>query len=141
MPPAPFENRLSLLGRFSSGVAEDGSLAAFLPITTAFQGEILKAKLSGLSMVSLDYTARLHRACSASAASSYFIRSDLGTLPNYGTEGYFLGNEFFGRLLWSPVSDMQINLGGGAFLPVLGDAAPKADVQWRVELNVILALY
>jgi len=140
MLPTPIEDQLSLTGRFSSGVVNNSSIVAFLPVTTVDQGELLKPKLSGMSVVSLNYTARLLPALSANITSSYFIRSDLGTY-SFGSDGYFLGNEFFGRLLWSPVSDVQVNLGGGIFMPSLGDAAPKSDNLWRVELNVILALY
>ena len=146
MLPTSIEDRLSLLGRFSSGTAEEGSVYSFLPVTTQSQGGILKAKLSGLSVISLDYIARIHRSFSMSLSSSYFIRSDKGTYYGYpagaaDSDGYFLGNEFFGRLLWSPVSDIQLNLGGGAFLPSMGNAAPDADALWRVELNIIMSLY
>lgn len=135
------DNRLSFIGRFSSGTVEDGVVAEFLPVTTSSQGDVLKAKLSGISMLSLDYLARLHETLSAGVTTSYFIRSDLATYANYGHDGYFLGNEFFGRLVWSPVSDMQINLGGGVFLPSMGDASPQSSPLWRLELNLVLALY
>jgi hypothetical protein len=139
---ASFDSRLSLVGRFSSGTVEDSPVTAFLPVTTVYQGDILKAKLSGLSMISLDYTARIHRTFSANIASSCFVRSDLATYSaSYGDEGFFLGNEFFLRMLWSPVSDMRINLGAGVFLPSLGNAAPKAGSIWRAELNIILAVF
>ena len=140
------ESRLSLSGRYSSGVAEDGSLTAFKPLSTVYQGEILKAKLSGLSVASLDYLSRLHRTLSAGLTASCFMRSDLGTYNGYpitadSGDGYILGTELFGRLMWSPVSDIQINLGAGSFLPSLGDTAPDADSRWRVELNLILAFF
>ncbi|MDR2575640.1 MAG: hypothetical protein LBC52_04265 [Treponema sp.] len=144
-PPLRFKNRLSLLARYASGNGESGQLAAFLPFTTRSQGDILKVKLSGLSILSLDYVIRLHPAFSAGLTSTCFIRNDLGTytgypLPEENSKGYFLGNEFFARFLWSPASDLQVNLGGGLFLPSLGDAAPKAENFWRVEINVIFSL-
>jgi hypothetical protein len=134
--PTPLQDRLSFTARYSSG--------AFLPLTTREQGDILKAKLSGLSLVSLDYTARLFPAFSAGIGATYFIRSDLETYTAYpitgDSDGYLLGNEFFVRLMWSPFSDLQINLGGGIFLPSMGDAAPDADAAWRIELNLIFGL-
>ena len=141
--PTPMQDRLSFSARYSSG--RDGStLAAFLPLTTQAQGEILKAKLSGLSLLSLDYTARFFPTFSAGISAAYFIRSDLETYAAYPASGdsggYFLGSEFFVRLMWSPFSDLRINLGGGMFLPSLGDAAPDADAAWRIELNVIFSL-
>jgi len=135
------EDRLYFTGRFSSGTAEDGVITAFLPITTAGQGNVLNAKLSGLSTLSLGYLVRPHETFSAGVSASVFIRGDLATYSNYGGEGYWLGDEFFGRLIWSPASDIQLNLGGGVFLPVLGDVSPKSNPLWRAELNVILALY
>jgi len=144
-PPISLSSKLSLLARYASG-ASGGNDFAFIPVTTIGQGNILEARLSGLSMISVDYSARLLDTLTAGISSSYFIRNDLKThsgypLPEGDSKGYLLGNEFFARVLWSPFSDIQVNLGGGIFLPSMGDAAPKADSSWRVELNVILLLY
>ncbi|MDR0494430.1 MAG: hypothetical protein LBG95_02210 [Treponema sp.] len=141
---SPFLSRLSINGRFSSGQTDMTDV--FLPLTTITLGNVLKAKSSGLSIISLDYTARLHQTFSVSLTGLYFIRNDLGTYDGYpagglDSDGYFLGAEFFGRLMWTPVSDLRFSLGGGAFLPVLGDAAPEADLRWRVELSMIIALF
>ena len=144
VPPTAFGSRLSLLGRYSSG--KSGNTAAFLPITTKFQGSILKAKLSSLSMISLDYTARLNRSFSINAASSYFIRNDLGTYNRYPVDsennsGNLLGNEFSGRLYWSPYSDLAINVGAGIFMPSMGNVSTGEKNLWRVELGLVLSLY
>jgi len=141
MPPLQFPNRLMLVGRFSGGTVDE-TITAFIPITTVSQGNILKAKLSGLSTINLEYTARLHQSFSVGIQNSYFILSDLGTyqgLPE-GREGHFLGDEVYGFLVWSPFSDLQIRGGGGVFLPSLGDADPKGDMLWRAELSLRLAL-
>ena len=139
--PTQIQDRLKFTGIFSSG--KSGSLSPFIPITTISQGSILKAKISGLSLLGLDYTARLHRTFSFSLASTYFILSDLGTYQGWPLEknGYFLGNEFFARLIWSPVSDIQFNLGGGLFVPAMGNADPEAGLKWKVELNATLAIF
>jgi hypothetical protein len=142
LPPLPLSSRLSLLTRYASG----GNTFAFQPITTIGQGNILGAKLSGITMISMDYTAKLYNTLSAGISSSYFIRNDKKTFDAYplsggNSGGSLLGNEFFAKLLWSPYSDIYANLGMGIFLPAMGDAAPKADSNWRVELNVILLLY
>lgn len=150
--PTALRQRLSFVGRYSSG-AKDGGMAAFLPVTTEVQGNLLKPKLSGISMFQLDYLARLHYTLSLGLTSSYFMRTDLNTYAAYpvlltsdggvsaDSEGYLLGNEFFARLLWSPVSDIQVNLGGGVFLPSLGNVAPDAAGYWRAELNVVISLF
>jgi len=145
--PPSASSLISFNGRFTSGRTESGSVAAFVPVTTMEQGDVLKARLSGLSALKLDYTARFRQDLSSSFALTYFVRSDLGTYTGYpwgGTadnKGYFLGGEFFGRVIWSPVSDLRLNAGAGVFLPALGDALPEADPLWRIELNLILMLY
>ena len=140
--PTLINDRLSFTGRFSNGTLND-KVVAFVPVTTEFQGNVLLAKLSGLSMLSLDYTARLLKSLSVSISSSYFILSDLGTYQGSinGKEGHFLGNEFYGLLIWSPVSDLQIRGGGGVFLPSLGNADKSGNILWRIDLNAVLALF
>ena len=130
---------LSLLGRFSSG--KGPSLAAFLPLTTVSQGHVLSPKLSGVSLLALEYSARLHRAFSLGLSSYYFIRTDYKTYPGFGGHGRFLGGEFYGVLYWSPVSDIAFNAGGGIFLPALGNAEPNAKSFWRVNAGLTLSLY
>ena len=144
--PTAFPSRLSFTGHFSSGKATSGPLAAFTPITAKPCGAVLEAEPSGISSLSLDYTANLYKTFSAGLTSSYFIRSDLGTYTGYpldteNNDGYFLGNEFFTRLVWSPVSDLQISLGGGIFLPSTGNASPGRESLWRIKLAAVLALY
>ena len=96
-----------------------------------------------MSLLCLDYIARIYHTLSVSLASIYFMRSDLGTFQGWpaGSSGFFLGNEFFGRLIWSPVSDLQLNLGGGLFVPALGDSNPDAQPQWAVELTATIAVF
>ena len=145
MFPTPLENHLSLRGRYSSG-AIGSFIDAFLPLTTIPQGKLLEAKFSGLSILSLSYLSRLHRVLSMDVSSSYFVRSDLETykdypVPDTGSGSYFLGAEFFGRFLWSPTSGIQLNVGGGLFVPALGNVAPKADILWRAEANITLSFF
>jgi hypothetical protein len=132
--PVFAQSQLSLLGRFSSGV--------FQPVTTMFQGDVLKARLSGLSMISFYYTARFNRHVSARLSSSFFIGGKSGINGNYpftnaDSGGSFLGNELFGKLYWSPVSDLWLNLGGGVFFPYKENAGNLL----RFELNAVLSIY
>jgi len=127
MLPVFAQSQLSLLGRYFSGAAEGSAVRAFQPVTSMPQGDVLKAKLSGLSMISLDYTARFNRYFSAGLSSSFFADS----------RGSFSGNEFFGKLYWSPASDLWLNLSGGVFFPY------KENVGnlWRLEFNAVLSIY
>jgi len=145
--PTKLEKQIKLSGRYSSGVSEDESIGAFLPLTTVPQGELVEAKFSGLSLLSLDYTGRLAQPLSASMAFTYFIRTDLGTYAYYPVtvskdkEGFFLGAEVFGRLLLNISTGIRLNIGTGVFIPKLGNAAPDASMLWRTKLNLILSIY
>jgi hypothetical protein len=143
IPPTPIRDKLSLTGQFSSGTLDDIPLVAFVPVTTVNQGYILKANISGLSTICLDYTARLLENLSLNVSSAYFFLNDPVTykgLPS-GKGGPPLGNEFFGRLIGSPLSDLQFNRGGGVFLPSMGKADKTAGQIWRVELNAVIAFF
>jgi hypothetical protein len=142
--PTTFNSRLSLTGRYASGQSE-GTGGAFIPVTHKFYGTVLKARLPGMSIYALDFTARIARPLGAGLSAAYFIRTDWGTYTAYPVDitendGYFLGPELSAKLVWSPFSDVQFNVGGGVFLPALGDAGPDRKSQWRVELSAIIAL-
>jgi len=143
--PTTFDSRLSLTGHIFSGRIND-QMGAFVPITTKYFGNVFKEKLSGMSALGINYTARFVQSLGASISAQHFVRNDLGTytgypIPTKGSGNYFLGTEFFARLVFSPVSDLQFNLGGGSFLPSLGNVGTDQDPLWRVEMAVILALY
>jgi len=142
--PTSYHSRLSLTGNGAGGRIND-FMTAFVPVTGNFYGDILQAKLSGLTVVKVDYTARFVKKFGTSLQASCFVRNDLGTYTSYpiGVEdkgGYILGTELFGRLVWSPVSDLQLTAGGGAFLPFLGNASDE-KARWRAELTAIIALF
>ena len=144
VPPTPTRDLLKLTGRFSNGTtADDSEIAAFVPVTTVEQGDVLKAKLSGLSMLRLDYIIRPLNSLSFNLASSYFILSDKASYTGLpaGKQGHFLGNEFSGKVVFIPLSDLRFNLGLGVFLPSWGNADPDAKALWRVELNMTLAIF
>jgi hypothetical protein len=144
MLPTSFTDQLHFMGRFSNGTSENGgSLVAFVPITTEPQGYVLNEKFSGLSMLQLEYVARLHQTLSVSIADSYFLLSDLGTyqgMPS-GKDGHLLGNEVYVSATWVPLSDVQVKAGGGVFLPSLGNADKEADPMWRLDISLVLAVF
>jgi hypothetical protein len=145
--PTPVQDRLAFSALFSSGEVDDSPLGAFTPLTTVSQGEVLKAKLSGLAHLKLDYTARVHEMFSASAAASYFLRTSENTAlewpePAEGNENKAaLGAEFYSELFFSLTSDIGLKLGGGVFVPSLGNVAPKERPQWSFALTATAALF
>ena len=140
--PTKINDRLLFLGCFSGGATSD-TISAFVPVTTEPQGSIINEKISGLSTLKLDYTVRLFQNFSIILKSTYFILSDLETYAGFpdGRDGYFLGNEFYGQVIWNPVSDIRVTGGAGAFLPSLGNAGKQQDTLWRVDLGVMLVLF
>lgn len=102
--------------------------------------------MTALSVITLDYTARIIDSFGVNFTTSYFIRNDKVTLHNYPvsgdvTDNYFLGGELYGKLIWSPVSDLQIRFGGGAFLPALGNVWSGAKSPWKMDLTAIFAIF
>jgi len=142
--PSSFHSRLSFAGHIAGGRVDD-FIGAFVPVTTKVFSGVFQPKLSALSILTLNYTARLGETIGAGLSASCFVRNDLGTHTKYpvseDSEGYFLGTEIFARITWSPASDLQLNIGGGAFLPALGDAGPEEQALWRAEITVTLAIY
>jgi hypothetical protein len=100
--------------------------------------------MTGITILDLNYSARFLKSLGASLNLSYFIRNDFVTPNNFyieESENKNLGGEIFARIVWSPVSDIQLNLGGGAFFPSLGNVWSDEKVRWRIDLTAVLALY
>jgi hypothetical protein len=143
--PSQFNSRLSFTGLIAGGRTDD-TVGAFIPVTGKEYGYILKAKIPGLSIFSLNYSSKFSNSFGGSYTASYFVRNDLGTFNSYplpvsaASEGYFLGPEVSARITWSPASDLQFSFGGGAFFPALGDAGQEEKIKWRVDLTVIMSI-
>jgi hypothetical protein len=142
MLPTPIRDRLAVAGRYASGRQEgSSSFAEFRPLTTEAQGKVLRAKLSGLSVIEMIYAARLHSELALELTASYFIQNDLAYQGYFASStDYFLGGEAYGELIWNPASDLEFNLGGGIFLPSLGNTSPEAKPLWLVSFSIIMAL-
>jgi hypothetical protein len=90
------------------------------------------------------YTLRFHRNFSTAAEGSYFIRTDGETVTgvNYpASNRRLLGGELYGMLMWAPATDLMVTLGGGFFLPRLGDSfTAQAPVFWKITAGFILSI-
>jgi len=120
---------VSLGVKHASG--ESGGVAAFLPLTTNAPGQFWKPKISGLTMLSVDYTARLYETLSVGFYPAYYILNGTGSNGRNG-------GEIFAAAYWSPSPDISVNLGAGASF---GDVSPDDKASWRVALNVVLSLF
>ena len=142
----PIEPKISLQGIYASAGFKDTPYGSFLPVTTIPQGNLLNAKLTGISIISINFLTSFSDTVSIELDVSYFIRNDLETYNYYpvigtSSEGHFLGPEMFTRFLWKSASGFHLNIGAGVFMPSLGDAAPEGNMLWRVEASILLSLF
>ncbi|MDR2966023.1 MAG: hypothetical protein LBU88_09630 [Treponema sp.] len=139
-----FNSRLSFSG-FLAGGRTSNFMGEFIPVTSKSYGQIFEPKMSAITALRLNYSARATEAFGAGISASYFIRNDLISSNNYSIgykeNGYFLGPEIYARVIWSPFSDLQLNLGGGVYLPFLGDAAPDAGILWNINLMAVFSIH
>jgi hypothetical protein len=144
--PGEFNSMFSVTGKITGGaVNENDLISPFVPITATYYGFILRPKMSGISILTLDYSARLYQNVGVSVSLSYFVRNDLVTFRGYpllpDIDQYIMGTEVYGRVAWSPFSDLQFNLGGGTFFSFIGNTGPERPFRWRIELSALRALY
>jgi hypothetical protein len=141
--PTDFTSVLSFNGRFATGKS-DSLLDEFIPVTTVSFGQIFDTKASGLTALSLDYSARLFDSLGGSFTMSYFFRNGSTQFYNYSganNDRILLGGEIFTKFVWNALSDVQFNIGGGAFFPALGNYWPGLSTQWRIDMSMVLAIY
>jgi hypothetical protein len=143
--PTKFKSRLSLTGHFAGGNT-GGFVAAFVPVTGTLYGSVIQTKLSAMSILGLDYTARIIDSLGASFGMSYFVRNDLGTFMAWpvnpaNNTGHFLGSEFVLRVVWNPVSDIQLGLGAGVFAPGMGNVNPDEKPRLHADLTAVISIY
>ncbi|MCL2209556.1 MAG: hypothetical protein FWC19_06685 [Treponema sp.] len=145
--PAKFYNRFSLVGRYTSGSLKGNEIfGAFIPVTSKNISEIFTPKMSGITVLTLDHSARIIKEFGTNINFSYFVRNDLKTVYNFpladgSAEKKLLGGELYARLIFNPLSDLQIKLGGGAFFSQLGNVWEDREILLKMELNAIFSLY
>nr|AGS54329.1 hypothetical protein [uncultured bacterium contig00115] len=131
--PTSLNDSLNLAFKFTSGY-KDAKMPGFIPISGVQQGMIFTEGLSGLAVIGLDYDIMIIKSLTAQAAFKYFIRT-------YEAEsgGGLYGGEFWASLAWQPFNDIRAALGGGAFIPAMGNVNPDADMMWKISASVILS--
>jgi hypothetical protein len=103
--------------------------------------------LGGVSVARGSYTLRPRPTLTLTGDILYFIRTDTVSFQDSREparlkgEGYFLGGECYGAVRWTPLPDLALTLGGGAFFPRLGNAFTEgAAVRWKAAAGLILSL-
>jgi hypothetical protein len=144
-PAGALDQRLSFRGLYSTP-SQGERLRPFAPVSSVSQGRVFSPSLGGLSTLRGAYTLRPLRALSLTGELSCFIRTDTETFQDNREpdklkgEGYFLGAEGYAMAVWTPLPDLALTFGGGAFFPGLGNAfTESAAVRWKAALALMLS--
>jgi hypothetical protein len=138
--PGSLDDGLALAVQFSSGQWND-TFTVFTPLSSPAQGMIFPKPLSGLALLSADYTVRLPQYLFLDSAVRYFIRTYNGERNAAGAEGYRYGAELWASLAWQPLDDLRLSLGGGLFFPGLGNIYPADNgAAWNITAALALSL-
>jgi hypothetical protein len=134
--PTPINDGLKLSSKYSSGSWDD-TFVIFTPLSSQTQGNIFPEPFSGMWVNKLDYEARILRSLFAEASFGYYTR----TYSEDGSDGSLYGAEVWASLAWQPFDDARVNLGGGLFLPGLGNAKYNDNkTMWKIAAGFALAL-
>jgi hypothetical protein len=69
--------------------------------------------------------------------ASYFGR----TYNEPGSDGNLYGGELWASLAWQPLEDVRATLGGGVFMPGMGNVYPAGtDAVWKIIAGLSLSL-
>jgi hypothetical protein len=146
MPTTALDQRLSFRALYSSPSQGD-RLRSFTPVSSISQGQVFSPSLGGLSTFRGAYALRPLSALSLTAELAYFVRTDMVTFHDsrdpdkLKDDGYFLGGECYATAVWTPLPDLALTLGGGAFFPSLGNAfTESAAIRWQAALALILSI-
>jgi hypothetical protein len=145
-PPGSLDQALSLGGVYSSP-ARGRRLAPFIPVSSSPLGQVFAPSIGGVSALKGAYALRPGRTLSLGLECSWFLRSDTVSFQDdrepdrLKAEGYFLGMECYASAQWTPLPDLALVSGGGAFFPRMGNAfAAEAEIRWKAMLGLILSL-
>ena len=132
--PTPLEDWLSFMLKLTTASIQDKKVA-FTPISCLPQGSVFEEPLRGLALIEALYSVMLVENLFAECAMRYFIC----TYDNSSNDGNLYGAEFWVSAVWQYFDDIQVNLGGGVFLPSLGNVDSGGDMMWKITAGVTLS--
>jgi hypothetical protein len=134
VPGSPNDS-LKLTVKFSSG-PQDETFTGFAPLSSITQGMVFNGTFSGLWQAKINYAVRLLPSLFAETNASYFGR----TYSDPDSDGNLYGGEIWASLAWQPVEDIRATLGGGVFLPGMGNAYPAGTgTMWKLNAGFTLS--
>jgi hypothetical protein len=144
-PPGGLWDRLGLNVSYTS--EESGTALTFFPaIRSSAPGFVLNSRSEGLAAVQGSYYARLYQTLWGELAAVYFLKT--GENAGRGafdaeaedTDTPFFGGEIRASFIWTPFSDLSLNLDCGFFIPQWGNYFKSdAVVPWRVTTGIVFS--
>ena len=136
--PLVFPNRLALGFRGFTGAVND-TLVAFNPVKGQALGQVFEY-YDSLAAISQSYDARIINSLACSAAFRYFLRTDDTAYGGTDADARALGGEIYASLYWSPLDDLAASVGGGVFIPAMGNVYDSGtDPSWKVSFGLTLS--
>jgi hypothetical protein len=128
-------NSVKLSAKYSSG-PYDGRFTGFVPLTSTAQGMVYSGTFSGLWLARLDYEVRLLPSMYYEASVSLFGKG----YYEPDVDGVMLGGEMWNSFAWRPYEDVQVNFGGGLFIPGQAKAySVGRNTTYRVSAGVMVS--
>ena len=133
--PGSLNDGIDLTAKFGSGAWND-TFVAFAPVNSTAQGAVFSGTLPALAVLSAGYNVRFHRTLLADLTLRYFMK----TYDDPSEEGSFYGGEFWASVIWQPLDDIRVNLGGGVFFPRMGNLYPSdTGIMWKINAGLSLS--
>ena len=133
--PTKINDRFGITAKFTTG-SFDNTITAFTPISTVQQGMIFDHPLSALANIGIDYNVKIIDSLFADFSVNYFINTDIDSQA----EGFSYGGEIWAAFAWQPLDDIRATLGGGVFLPILGDIPADSNIMWKITAGLTISL-
>jgi hypothetical protein len=141
--PGPLIDQLSVAGLVSSGSA-DRQLRPYFPISTLAEGEIFTPSLAALNTAKLVYRVRPLDTVFFNLTGCYFWRTTHEVIPGIAalnnSDKDNLGLELYASGVWAVLSDVALNVGGGAFFPDGPVKEANTDILWKFNIAITLSL-
>ena len=135
--PTPINDGLKFTSKFCSGPWND-TFTTYTPVSTQSQGQVFQEPFSDIWVNKLNYDVRILPSLFMETALSYFVKAS--TTPDDDGKKIMYGGEFWGSLAFQPVNDIRATLGGGMFLPKLGNFFPDdTKPMWKISAGVYIS--
>jgi hypothetical protein len=133
----PFTSAADLFGVTAKATfgSTDNGFNSYQPVSGIPQGYVFEGTLSGLTSLGADYNIKIIDSLFAECAIRYFI----STYSLFVSDNLY-GGELWASLAWQPLEEILVYLGGGLFIPGIGNVYPKdTGITWKIIAGITLS--